>query len=127
MPGGARLGDMAKGTDAHGCKVCTHTVIGPAVQASSDVIINSKPAVRKGDGGIHMLCCGANTWNANGGSSTVTINGQPAFRQNDATKHCGGSGKLISGSSNVIVGDSQASGLKKAAQNHAPFVCNCNK
>jgi uncharacterized Zn-binding protein involved in type VI secretion len=33
------------------------------------------------------------------------INSKPAHRMGDATKHCGGSGKLIAGSSNVIVGD----------------------
>lgn len=127
MPGGARLGDLAKGTDAHGCKVCTHTVVGPAVQGSSNVVVNGKPAVRKGDSGIHMLCCGSNTWQAAGGSRTVTINGKPAFRLYDKTKHCGGKGQSINGSSNVIIGDSQASGFKKAAKNHAPFVCNCNQ
>jgi len=127
MPGGARLGDKAKGTDAHGCKVCTHTVIGPAVQGSSDVIVNGKPAVRQGDGGVHMLCCGTNTWHAAGGSSTVIVNGKPAFRLSDRTEHCGGTGQLINASSDVIIGNSQASGLKKAAKNHAPFVCNCNK
>jgi uncharacterized Zn-binding protein involved in type VI secretion len=127
MPGGARLSDIAKGTDAHGCKVCPHTVIGPSVQASSDVTVDSRPAMRKGDGGIHMLCCGSNTWKANGGSSTVKINGRPAFRKSDATSHCGGSGALVSGSATVVIGDSQANGLKKAAKNHAPFVCNCNK
>lgn len=127
MPGGARLADIAKGTDAHGCKVCTHTVIGPGVQASSNVTINSRPAMRKGDGGIHLLCCGPNTWKASGGSSTVTINSRAAFRKSDATSHCGGSGALISGSSTVVVGDNQSGGLQKAAKNNAPFVCNCNK
>lgn len=127
MPGAVRLGDMAKGTDAHGCKVCTHTVVGPAVQGSLDVIINGKLAVRKGDSGIHMLCCGSNTWKAAGGSHTVIINGKPAFRRKDKTMHCGGVGKAITASDNVIVGDAQSGGFTKAAQNHAPFVCNCSK
>jgi uncharacterized Zn-binding protein involved in type VI secretion len=127
MPGSARLGDLAKGTDAHGCKVCTHTVIGPAVQASSNVTVNGRPAVRKGDGGIHMLCCGPNTWKAAAGSRTVAINGIPAFRLHDKTKHCGGTGKSIKASKNVVIGNSQASGFKKAAENDAPFVCNCNR
>jgi uncharacterized Zn-binding protein involved in type VI secretion len=126
MPGSARIGDLAKGTDAHGCKVCTHTVIGPSVQASSNVTTNGKPAVRKGDGGIHMLCCGSNTWKAAGGSGTVFINCQPAFRLDDKTSHCGGSGKAIQASKDVIIGSSQAAGFKKAAKNGAPFVCNCN-
>ncbi len=127
MPGGARIGDMAKGTDAHGCKVCTHTVTGPAVQGSPDVIVNGKPAVRKGDGGIHGICCGSNTWYAAGGSTTVFINGKPAYRLKDKSVHCGGSGQQISASSDVIIGDSQSSGFNNAAKNRAPFVCNCNQ
>lgn len=127
MPGGARLGDKAKGTDGHGCKVCIHTVVGPAVQGSPNVTINGKPAVRKGDSGIHALCCGPNTWKAAGGSRTVIVNGKPAFRLHDKTAHCGGVGKAVEGSANVIIGDGQAGGFKKAAKNHAPFVCNCNK
>ncbi len=126
MPGGVRLGDLAKGTDAHGCKVCTHTVIGPAVQGSPNVTTNGRASVRKGDSGIHMLCCGSNTWRAAGGSGTVYINGQPAFRRNDPTSHCGGSGTAVIASKTVIIGNSQARGFKKAAQNGAPFVCNCN-
>jgi uncharacterized Zn-binding protein involved in type VI secretion len=43
-------------------------------------------------------------WQANAGSGTVFINGKAAHRQNDATKHCGGDGKLIQGSDDVIVG-----------------------
>ena len=127
MPGGARLGDKAKGIDKHGCQVCPHIVRGPAVQASRDVQTNNKPAVRKGDAGIHLLCCGSNTWHAAGGSSTVTINGMPAFRENDPSEHCGGSGRQIEASSDVIIGDARSAALKKSAQNHAPFVCNCNK
>ncbi|MGD9006533.1 MAG: PAAR domain-containing protein [Desulfobacteraceae bacterium] len=127
MPGAARLGDKARAVDAHGCKACAHTVIGPAVQGSSNVTTNGKPAVRKGDGGIHSSCCGPNRWRAGAGSKTVFINGKPAFRQNDLTIHCGGIGKQIQSSGNVIIGDSQSTGFKNAAKNHAPFVCNCNK
>lgn len=127
MPGGARIGDKAQGVDSHGCKRCSHTVIGPAVQGSTDIIINGKPAVRLGDSGIHTGCCGPNTWKAAGGSSTVIMNGKPAFRLSDPTIHCGGPGALITASSDVIVGDSQAKGFGKAAKSHAPFVCNCNK
>jgi uncharacterized Zn-binding protein involved in type VI secretion len=43
-------------------------------------------------------------WTADVGSSTVKINGKPAIRVNDVIKHCGGTGKLIEGSPNVIVG-----------------------
>ena len=127
MPGQARIGDKAQGIDGHRCNACPHVVSGPATQGSPDVIINGKPAVRKGDGGVHSSCCGSNTWTAEGSSPTVTINGKQAFRLNDATIHCGGNGMLVESSGNVIVGNSQASGFIGAAKNHAPFVCNCFK
>lgn len=105
MPPQGRLGDNAKAAaDAHGCVACPHIVIGPAVQGSSDVLVNNLPALRLGDAGIHATCCGANTWNANSGSSSVLINCKPAHRMNDETKHCGGTGTLIEGSPDVIVG-----------------------
>lgn len=126
MPGQARIGDKSLGIDAHRCNACPHVVSGPATQGASDVIVNGKPAVRKGDGGVHSACCGGNTWTAQGGSSTVIINGKQAFRLTDATSHCGGQGTLIQASGNVIVGNSQSSGFKSAAKSHAPFVCNCN-
>lgn len=53
MPEGARLGDKAPAIDARGCKVCSHIVIGPAVQGSADVIINGKPAVQMLLSAIH--------------------------------------------------------------------------
>jgi uncharacterized Zn-binding protein involved in type VI secretion len=127
MPGQARLGDIARATDAHGCTACVHTVTGPAVQGSMNVTVNGKPAVRTGDGGVHALCCGPNRWSAGEGSKTVFVNGKSAFRQGDPTNHCGGTGQLIQSSGNVIVGSSQAAGFKNAARNHAPFVCNCNQ
>ncbi len=105
MPPQGRLGDKAKAqADVHGCVACPHMVVGPAVQGSPDVIVNSRPALRLGDAGIHAPCCGANTWSAQSGSSTVFINGKPAHRKGDATKHCGGVGKLTEGSPDVIVG-----------------------
>ncbi|GEM_PF-1318491 len=91
--------------DSHGCPACTHSVKGPAVQGSSNVFVNSLPALRVDDRGIHSACCGPNTWVAKKGSDTVFINGKPAHRKNDKTEHCGGEGKLIEGSSNVFVGD----------------------
>lgn len=127
MPGQARIGDKAFGTDSHRCNSCPHEVSGPATQGSDDVIVNGMPAVRKGDGGVHSACCGDNRWTAQGSSPTVTINGKQAFRLMDETNHCGGLGMLVESSGNVVVGNSQSSGFKDAAKNHAPFVCNCNK
>jgi uncharacterized Zn-binding protein involved in type VI secretion len=105
MPGAARLGDLANvSSDAHGCPGCPHPGTGPAIQGSPNVNVNSMPAVRKDDLGVHAACCATNMWTANAGSGTVNINGKAAFRMNDATKHCGGSGQQTQGSSNVIVG-----------------------
>jgi len=105
MPGAARLGDKSKAdVDAHGCPACPHPPVGPAVSGSGDVFINKKPAIRVGDKGIHAACCGPNTWEAVMGSGTVKINGKAAHRMNDMDKHCGGPGKMIEGSSDVIIG-----------------------
>gem|GEM_PF-3252380 len=77
---------------------------------SANVLVNGRPALRANDTGIHAACCGANTWRAKAGSSSVFINGKPAFRLNDPTVHCGGMGRLIEGSVDVIVGDVASSG-----------------
>jgi uncharacterized Zn-binding protein involved in type VI secretion len=79
-------------------------VIGPAVQGSPDVMVNSRPALRLGDQGIHAACCGPNLWNPIVGSTTVMINGMPAVRLGDSTQGCGGTGAMIEGSPDVMVG-----------------------
>jgi uncharacterized Zn-binding protein involved in type VI secretion len=106
MPGQGRLGDKSMAPiDAHGCPACPHpSATGPAIVGSPDVFVNNRPALRKGDQGIHAVCCGPNTWEAVAGSATVQINGQPAHRMGDQDKHCGGMGTLIEGSPDVIVG-----------------------
>jgi uncharacterized Zn-binding protein involved in type VI secretion len=78
--------------------------MGPAIAGSADVLVNGRPALRQGDNGIHAACCGPNTWSATGGSATVFINGKGAHRLGDADQHCGGLGKLVEGSANVLVG-----------------------
>lgn len=89
---------------AHGCPACPHPAIGPAIIGSPDVITNSKPSLRVGDKGMHAVCCGTNTWEATKGSGTVFINSKAAHRLGDTDKHCGGTGQLVEGSQNVIVG-----------------------
>jgi uncharacterized Zn-binding protein involved in type VI secretion len=74
------------------------------VIGSPNVNVNTRPALRVGDNGVHAACCGPNTWVAKTGSGTVFINGQAAHRFGDADQHCGGMGKLVEGSDNVIVG-----------------------
>lgn len=105
MPPQARLTDMAKvPADAHGCPACPHTCVGPAIAGSPNVMVNSLPALRLGDPGIHAACCGPNLWATAAGSATVFINSIKAVRQNDKTSHCGGSGQMIMGSANVMTG-----------------------
>jgi uncharacterized Zn-binding protein involved in type VI secretion len=105
MPGAGRLGDKSQvNADAHGCPACPHPGVGPAIVGSPTVNINSRPALRVDDVGVHAACCGPNMWEAKQGSGTVNINGKAAHRMNDMDKHCGGVGKLIEGSSDVIIG-----------------------
>ncbi len=104
-PGQARLGDKSQvPADAHGCPACPHPAVGPAIAGSPDVMVNGRPAIRVGDPGVHAACCGPNTWTAQAGSGTVKINGMKAHRMGDADTHCGGNGKMIEGSSDVITG-----------------------
>lgn len=105
MPPVHRVSDNGKvDSDAHGCPACPHTAVGPMIAGSPDVFVNSLPAGRKDDPGIHAPCCGPNTWTATAGSGTVFVNGKPIHRKDDAQKHCGGSGKSIVGSPNVNAG-----------------------
>ena len=104
-PAQCRLGDKSQvPSDGHGCPACPHNCVGPAVAGSPDVFVNSLPAIRVGDPGVHAACCGPNTWTAKDGSSSVFINGQAAHRKDDADTHCGGNGRMIEGSSNVFTG-----------------------
>jgi uncharacterized Zn-binding protein involved in type VI secretion len=108
MPPQGRLGDRAENpADGHGRSCCLHDAIGPAVDGSPDVFVNYRKALRITDPGIHqdVRCCGPNTWNAAAGSPTVFINNRNAHRLGDETVHCGGVGRLIEGSPDVIVGD----------------------
>jgi uncharacterized Zn-binding protein involved in type VI secretion len=100
------LGDKAQiPADAHGCPACPHPCIGPAITGSPNVYVNSRPALRvQPDAGIHAACCDGNCWQTKAGSGTVFINSKKAVRQGDATKHCGGTGKMVEGSGNVFTG-----------------------
>jgi uncharacterized Zn-binding protein involved in type VI secretion len=105
MPPQGRLGDKSQvPADAHGCPGCPHPCIGPAVSGSGDVYTNNRPSLRVGDKGVHAACCGPNNWTASVGSGTVYINNKAAHRLNDMDTHCGGVGRLVEGSDNVIVG-----------------------
>lgn len=105
MPPQCRLGDKSQvPADAHGCPACPHPCIGPAIIGSPDVFTNNMPSVRVDDMGMHAACCGPNMWTAKKGSATVFINNKAAHRLGDQDQHCGGSGQMVEGSPNVIVG-----------------------
>ena len=105
MPPACRIGDKAHcPRDSHGNTCCAHSVIGPAVSGSPDIIINGRPALRVGDRGRHSSCCGPNTWQAAAGSASVLCNGLPLARLGDATRHCGGTGKMVEASPDVDIG-----------------------
>jgi hypothetical protein len=70
---------------------------------SPDVFINSLPGGRKDDLGMHTACCGPNLWTATKGSPDVFINGIAAHRKDDDQQHCGGKGKSIACSDDVII------------------------
>lgn len=92
----ARLGDIDTG---HPPSPPT-----PIIQGSTNVLINFRPAARKGDmlvphhPGIRKITSG---------SSSVLINGKPAARMLDGV-NCGG--KIIIGSGNVLIGDNPKTG-----------------
>ena len=108
MPAAARLGDKAQiDSDAHGCPACPHPGVGPIVTGSADTFINKLPAARADstDLGVHAVCCGPNIYQITKGSPTVYVNNKPLARMNDQTKHCGGNGKIIDGSPDVMIDD----------------------
>ncbi|MBA0194216.1 type VI secretion system PAAR protein, partial [Pectobacterium carotovorum] len=122
MPGAARLNDIGSG---HDCFPET-----PITEGSPDVIINGQPAARKGDTVLlHGCPCpnaphGVHSRKIAEGSSTVIINGKPATRIGDSI-NCGG--VIISGSGNVIIGDTPHRSpvqecAKQAALTRAPLL-----
>ena len=108
MPAAARLGDKAQiESCAHGCPACPHPATGPIIVGSANVNINGLPAGRADntDLGMHAACCGPNIFSLAKGSATVYVNDKPLARMNDQTKHCGGNGKIIEGSPDVLIDD----------------------
>ncbi|MEL7561535.1 PAAR domain-containing protein [Dehalogenimonas sp. 4OHTPN] len=100
--GYAAIGDKAQcPADAHGCPACPHPTIGPIISGSPNVLINGRPAARVGDRGVHAACCGPNTYEITsaGPDSNVTINGRRAVRLGAETRHCGGTGQVVTAGS----------------------------
>lgn len=99
MSSASRLGDHASGHDCHFPPT-------PAIEASSDVIIERLPAVREGDAFGPHACSSCNEpehpRHLASGSTTVFINGKPAGRAGDPIS-CGGT--ITEGSATVFIGD----------------------
>lgn len=111
MPPAARISDDSQGIphchSVHPWSPVPHPVIGPIVSGSSDVIIESMPAARVTDTGVHAsaVCCGPNTYDIMQGSSSVFTNDLAQSRIGDQTLHCKmASGAIIKGAGTVIVG-----------------------
>ena len=107
MPSAARKTDISMcPSDAHGNLCCSHSVQGPAITGSPNVIVVGQPQLRATgiDNGVHSSCCGPNTWVTVAGSQTVYVNDLPAVRRGDTTQHCGGAGSLITGADDVVIG-----------------------
>lgn len=106
MQRAGRLGDSSHITaDGHGGGCCAHAATGPATTASANVLINERAALRVGDRGRHDSCCGSNSWTAVAGAPCVLVNERRAHRLDDKADHCGGLGQLVTGSSNVLIGN----------------------
>ena len=119
MPKVGRRGDHSRADgDSHGCPVCPHHVDGPAIEGSTNVLINGLGALRVGDRGSHQSCCGQNTWEAVKGDKSVLVNGRPIHRCGDAVQHCGVLGSLSTGSETVRAGERGGQGAKAAQRCH---------
>ena len=92
---------------------------------SPDVFVNNQPALRVTDTGVHMTCCGSNTWVAMKGSNSVLINNQPAHRLFDFDMHCGGPGFMIEASPDVFVGDGTEDAMSQAKKQAKGLVPRC--
>lgn len=124
MKPAGRISDQAHcPADAHGCPSCAHSVVGPLLDGASNVLINNEGAARVGDAGVHSACCGANRWVASAGAERVLINGLPAHRLGDDSTHCGGSGTLVTGSSNVLIGGPKGTGTGTTASDDMELEC----
>lgn len=118
-----RIADASRvGGDTHGKSCCPHVCVGPATGGSSNVLINGKGALRIGDRGQHAACCGEGSWEAVAGAPGVLINGRRAHRRDDETRHCGGTGHLVGGSPDVIVGQKRGPAFRRAMQRRESYV-----
>ncbi|MBK8951913.1 MAG: PAAR domain-containing protein [Chitinophagaceae bacterium] len=102
----ARIGSLALcPSDAHGCPGCAHTVTGPVISGNANVLINGLPVACEGDRGVQAGCCGGNYFVIADGDPDVLINGKKVAKLGSPTKHCGGSGHIVSTSGSINTND----------------------
>ena len=122
MQKAGRIHDQAFiSADSHGCPSCPHPAKGPASTGSTNVLVNGRRALRIEDTGVHATCCSAGEWVAVGGAPSVLINDRPAHRSGDATRHCGGFGKLATGSPSVLIGNYKKKETQRDAVTEVSF------
>lgn len=63
-------------------------VFGIFTAGSPNVFVNSRAAIREGDGGLHIICPGTNSFKATSGADKTLINSKRAVRNGDRTQHC---------------------------------------
>ena len=102
MAGIARIGDRHEGICDHGYSCCPHHVSGTIVSGSNDVA-NSSNIARDGDRVVHN-CPHCGTGHIVASNKSVNVNKKPIATIGDKVVYPGGSGTIVSGSSNVNVG-----------------------
>lgn len=99
----ARVTDRHEGICDHGAPCCPHSVTGPIVEGSPNVITNGLLQARDGDL-VHHNCphCGIGWIVAS--TETVFVNNKKIARLGDKVVYPGGSGKIVEYSPDVFAG-----------------------
>lgn len=82
-----KLDPVKNDLDPHGWWFAS-PVYGAFLEGSNNVFVNSRAAVREGDGGTHVACPGPNSFKATSGASRTLVNSKKAVRNGDRTEHC---------------------------------------
>lgn len=87
MPGITRVGDPAF------CPADNHfwmvfAVVGQYTSGSPNTFVNNRALVRVGDPGVHVACCGPNTFTAKSGAPKTFCNDKAVNRGQDESLHC---------------------------------------
>jgi uncharacterized Zn-binding protein involved in type VI secretion len=104
MPGWARLFDRSQCHNDGAVGLAAVEQI--EVKPKNDVLVNGRPPLAMSGYGTYILCCGTPLarWTVREGSATVFVGGVHAAAQGYATVHQSGTGTLIEGSPDVLIG-----------------------